>query len=131
KGFKRLERFVFILKLLVTPRQFIYFSCVLVGISSALAVILLKTFAHWVYNFAQYLDGILHLPYSNSLLPIIGILLTVLVVTKLLDGSIQKGTSHIMYAVARKGGMMPFKQMYSQIITSSFTVGLGGSAGLE
>ncbi len=131
KSFKKLERFVFILKSLLTPRQFIYFSCVLVGISSALAVIILKAFAHLVYNFAQYLNNLLHLPYSNSILPIIGILVTVIIVKKLLDGSIQKGTSHIMYAVAKKGSIMPIKQMYSQILTSSFTVGLGGSAGLE
>lgn len=131
KQFKRLERFVFLLKTMLTPRQFIYLSCILVGVSSALAVIFLKTFAHWVYTSAQYLDGYLHLPYSNSLLPIIGIVLTVFVVSKFLDGSIQKGTSHIMYAVAKNGGILPKKQLYSQIITSSLTVGLGGSAGLE
>ena len=91
---------------MLTPRQFIYLSCVLVGVSSALAVIFLKTFAHWVYTSAQYLDGYLHLPYSNSLLPVIGIILTVLVVSKFLDGSIQKGTSHIMYAVAKNGGIL-------------------------
>uniref|UniRef100_UPI00404B397C chloride channel protein n=1 Tax=Flavobacterium sp. TaxID=239 RepID=UPI00404B397C len=51
--------------------------------------------------------------------------------SKFLDGSIQKGTSHIMYAVAKNGGILPKKQLYSQIITSSLTVGLGGSAGLE
>ena len=101
KLFRRLERLVFVIKTMLTPRQFIYLSCVLVGISSALAVIFLKTFAHWVYTSAQYLDGYLHLPYSNSLLPVIGIVLTVFVVAKFLDGSIQKGTSHIMYAVAK------------------------------
>ncbi|WP_264559032.1 chloride channel protein [Flavobacterium sp. N2270] len=131
KLFKRLERFIFVLKTMLTPRQFIYLSCILVGISSALAVIFLKTFAHWVYTSAQYLDGYLHLPYSNSLIPVIGIVLTVFVVAKFLDGSIQKGTSHIMYAVAKNGGILPKKQMYSQILTSSLTVGLGGSAGLE
>jgi CIC family chloride channel protein len=131
KNFKRLERFIFLLKTFLTPRQFIYFSCVLVGISSALAVIILKAFAHKVYQFSQYLDGFLHLPYSNSILPIIGIVLTVFVVHKFLDGSIQKGTSHIMYAVAKNSGILPKKQLYSQIITSSLTVGLGGSAGLE
>lgn len=131
KIFKRLERFVFLLKTLLTPRQFIYFSCVLVGISSSLAVIILKIFSHKVYQFSQYLDGFLHLPYSNSILPIIGIVLTVFVVQKFLDGSIQKGTSHIMYAVAKNNGILPKKQLYSQIITSSLTVGLGGSAGLE
>jgi len=131
KNFKKLERYIFLLKTFLTPRQFIYLSCVLVGISSALAVIILKTFAHSVYTFSQYLDGYLNLPYSNSTLPIIGILLTVFVVKKFLDGSIEKGTSHIMYAVAKKGGILPKKQLYSQIITSSLTVGLGGSAGLE
>ena len=131
KKFKRLERFLFVLKAMLTPRQFIYLSCVLVGVSSALAVIVLKTFAHWVYKFAQYLDSFLHLPYSNSAFPIIGILLTVFIVKKILNGELHKGTAQIMNAVARKNGILPRKQMYSQIITSSFTVGMGGSAGLE
>jgi len=131
KNFRRLERFVFLLKSLLTPRQFIYLSCVLVGISSALAVIILKTFAHWVFKMSQQLDDFLHLPYSNSTLPIIGIVITVIIVKKVLDGSIEKGTSQIMYAVAKKRGIMPRKQMFAQIITSSFTVGMGGSAGLE
>ncbi|MEZ4853390.1 chloride channel protein [Flavobacterium sp.] len=131
KTFKRFEQFLFLIKSLITPRQFIYVSCVLVGISSALAVIVLKFFAHSVYNFAQYLDSFLHLPYSNSIFPIIGILLTVFIIKKFLDGSIQKGSGAILHAIAKKGGIMPRKQMYSQIITSSFTVGMGGSAGLE
>lgn len=129
--FRRLERFIFLLKSLLTPRQFIYLSCVLVGISSALAVIILKTFAHWVFKSSQKLDDILHLPFSNSTLPIIGIIITVIIIKKVLDGSIEKGTSQIMYAVAKKRGIMPRKQMFAQIITSSFTVGMGGSAGLE
>lgn len=131
KTFRRLERLLFLIKSLISPRQFIYLSCVLVGVSSALAVIVLKTFAHWVYKFAQYLDSYLHLPYSNSAFPIIGILLTVFIVKKFLDGELHTGTAQIMNAVARKNGILPRKQMYSQIITSSFTVGMGGSAGLE
>lgn len=131
KNFKRLEAFLFFLKSILSNRQFMYLSCVLVGISSAFAVIVLKTFAHSVFVFANYIDRILHLPYSNSILPIIGILLTAWVVKKFLDGSIEKGTSQIMIAVAKKSGIMPRKQMYAQIITSSLTVGMGGSAGLE
>ena len=53
KNFRRLEGFIFYLKSLILPRQFIYLACFLVGVSSALAVIVLKTFAHWVYVFAQ------------------------------------------------------------------------------
>ena len=58
-------------------------------------------------------------------------LLTVFVVKKFLSGTIQKGTSQILYAVAKKASIIPRKQMYAQIITSSLTVGMGGSAGLE
>ncbi|MEY4039056.1 MAG: hypothetical protein RIR67_1368, partial [Bacteroidota bacterium] len=33
-------------------KQFIFLSAVLVGISAAFAVIVLKAFAHWVFTFA-------------------------------------------------------------------------------
>lgn len=115
----------------IGDKQFIFLSAVLVGISAALAVILLKAFAHGVFSFATYVSRILKLGFLNSFLPIIGILLTVVVIKKLLGGTIQKGTSQILYAVAKKASIIPGKQMYAQIITSSLTVGMGGSAGLE
>ena len=125
------EQYFSKLKLVLEPRQFLYVSSVLVGLSAALAVIVLKTFAHNVFVFSQYLNKELHLPYSKSTLPIIGILLTVFVIKNFLNGNIQKGTSQIMYAVAKKRSVIPGQQMYAQIITSSLTVGMGGSAGLE
>jgi CIC family chloride channel protein len=128
---RRIETLFFILKNLLPERHFVYLSCVLVAVSTAFAVIILKAFAHNVFLLANYINGYLKLPYINSILPVVGILLTVLVVKRLLDGKIEKGSSRILYAVAKKGGIMPRKQMYSQIITSSLTVGLGGSAGLE
>ncbi|MEO8534867.1 MAG: chloride channel protein [Flavobacterium sp.] len=131
KYFRRLESIIALGQSLMTPKQFIFLSSVLIGISCSLAVIILKTFAHSVFSFATYINGILKLSFINSLLPIIGILLTVLVVKKVLSGTIQKGTSQILYAVAKKASIIPKKQMYAQIITSSLTVGLGGSAGLE
>lgn len=128
---RHLETLFFVLKSLLSERHFIYLSCVLVSISTAFAVIVLKSFAHNVFLFANYLNGFLKLPYTNSILPILGIVLTVFVVRRILDGKIEKGSSRILYAVAKKGGIMPRRQMYAQIITSSLTVGLGGSAGLE
>lgn len=128
---RRLESVFFLAKTILSERNFIYLSAVAVAISCALAVIILKSFAHNVFKFANYANGYLHLPYANSTFPIIGILLTVFVIRRFLDGSIEKGSSRILYAVAKKGGIMPKKQMYAQIITSSLTVGLGGSAGLE
>ena len=131
KILSKLEAIIAIAQSLLSPKQFIFMSAVLVGISAAFAVIVLKTFAHGVFSFATYVSGILKLGFLNSILPIIGILLTVFVVKKVLGGSIQKGTSQILYAVAKKASIIPKKQMYAQIVTSSLTVGLGGSAGLE
>ena len=131
KFFYKFEQLIVWAQSKLTNKQFIFLSSVLVGISAALAVIILKTFAHWVFAFATRINKILNLYFIDSILPILGILLTVLVVKKVLGGTIEKGTSQILYAVAKKASIIPKKQMYAQIITSSLTVGLGGSAGLE
>lgn len=131
KYFYKLENIIAWSQSLLTPKQFIFLSSILVGISSGFAVIILKTFAHKVYSFATYINRILELSFINSVLPIFGILLTVFVIKRFLGGTIEKGTSQILYAVAKKASIIPKKQMYAQIVTSSLTVGLGGSAGLE
>lgn len=131
KYLSKLEIIIEWAKSIMTEKQFIFLSSVLVGISSAFAVIALKTFAHWVFSFATYINGILKLSFINSVLPIAGLILTVFVVKRLLGGSIEKGTPQILYSVAKKASIIPEKQMYAHIMTSSLTVGLGGSAGLE
>jgi CIC family chloride channel protein len=129
--FRRAENLIFLLKDKVSERNFIYLASVAVAITCSFAVIILKSFAHNIFLWANDINGFLKLPYINSLLPVAGILLTVFVIRNFLNNNLEKGSSKILYAVARKGGIVPKKQMYAQIITSSLTVGLGGSAGLE
>ena len=93
KGMRRLETVFFMAKAVLSERNFIYLSSVAVAVSCALAVIILKNFAHNVFLFANYVNQYLKLPYANSIFPIIGILLTVIVIRKFLDGSIEKGSS--------------------------------------
>jgi chloride channel protein, CIC family len=131
KILNKLETLIVYAQSKLSEKQFIFLSSVLVGISAAFAVIVLKTFAHAVFSFATYVNGILKLSFINSILPIIGIILTIIVIKNVLGGTIEKGTSQILFAVAKKASIIPAKQMYAQIITSSLTVGLGGSAGLE
>ena len=129
--FRHVENFFFMLRDLLDERHFIYVSSVIVALSCSAAVIILKIFAHQIFVWANIINSYLKLPYINSLLPIAGILLTVFVIKNLLDNNLEKGSSKILYAVAKKGGIIPKKQMYAQMLTSSLTVGLGGSAGLE
>ncbi|MFK7001128.1 chloride channel protein [Flavobacterium oreochromis] len=129
--FARLEYFFFKAKAILSERNFLYLSSVAIAISVSFAVIFLKTFAHKVFIWANLLNKYLKLPYPNSMLPIIGLILTVLVIKRFLGGSIEKGSAKILHSIAKKGGIVPRKQMYAQIMTSSLTVGMGGSAGLE
>ncbi len=135
KTFRKIEKVVIYMlvwiKLITTPRQFLLLSSVIVGLFSGMAVVLLKTFAYWVFVFANYLDRILELPYSNSILPIIGIMLTIFITQRFLGGHLEKGLSQIMHSVARKKSILPKRQIFAQIITNSLTVGFGGSAGVE
>lgn len=114
----------------LTRKQFIIFSSVLVGVSVGLAAVVLKMFTHFIFMAASfYNEG--NGKYLFLMMPVIGVFLTVVVVQKFLKGKLEKGISHIHYNVVKNSSIVPREQMYAQIITSSLTVGLGGSAGLE
>ena len=68
KLFNKLEELIVWGQSKLTNKQFIFLSSVLVGISAALAVIVLKTFAHWVYAFAIRINKILNLNFIFFLL---------------------------------------------------------------
>jgi CIC family chloride channel protein len=114
----------------LSKRQFILLSSVLVGLSVGLAAIVLKLFVHFIFLAATYKE-LGSMKYLFLILPFIGILLTVIVVKKILHGKLDKGLSHIHFALSKKSSSVPKEQMYAQILTSSLTVGFGGSAGLE
>jgi len=115
----------------LSKRQFLIFGSMLVGLTAGLGAVILKTFVHYIrkviihdYHFKlQY--------YIYLFLPLIGILLTVYFVKKVLHGKLGRGTANILHAISKKSAILPKDQMVSHIITSSLTVGLGGSAGLE
>ncbi len=113
-------------------KQFLIISSVLVGTSAGLAAVVLKLFVHFI---RQYIleDHLLNLDfkYIYLLMPLIGIGITVFIVQRFFKGKLSRGTTNILLSIAKKGSFLPFRQMYSHIITSGITVGFGGSAGLE
>ena len=113
-------------------KQFLIFSSVLVGLSAGLAAVILKSFVfiirqYFLENYLLQFDY----KYLYLILPLIGIGLTVLIVKYFFRNQLERGTSSILYTIAKKSSFLPFHQMYSHIITSGLTVGFGGSAGLE
>lgn len=128
--FNRIKQVIRWLQTKLSKKQFILLSSVLVGLSAGMAAIVLKVFAHYIFNAAS-LNEKFGIPYLYLFLPLLGILITVLIIKKILKSKLDKGLSQIHYSVAHKSSMMPKEQMYAQILTSSFTVGFGGSSGLE
>lgn len=63
--------------------------------------------------------------------PVVGILLATAYTWIFRKGKLGRGISNVVENIDTKGGYMEKDKMYSHMITSSLTVGLGGSMGLE
>lgn len=114
----------------LSKKQFIFLSSVLIGFTAGMAAVILKTFVHFIYLAATY-EKLSDFRYMYLLLPLIGLILTVFVVKRFLNNSLNKGLAQIHYAIAKRSSILPVNQTYDQVITSSITVGFGGSVGLE
>jgi CIC family chloride channel protein len=102
-----------------------------VGCSAGLAGVLLKSLVHYIHfiitSKVHFTEQILF----YGLFPFCGIVLTTLIVIYFFKGQDRKGIPAILYEIARNSSLVSPVKMYSQIVQSAVTVGLGGSAGLE
>lgn len=113
----------------LSPKQFVIFSAILIGLTAGLAAVFLKLFVHFILKTIE-----VHSPdeqFFMALCPLFGITLCVLYIHYLNGNKLGKGIANILYAIAKKSSLLPKDQTYSHIISSALTVGFGGSAGLE
>ena len=113
----------------VTPKQFIIFGSILIGLTAGIAAVFLKFFVHFLITHIEYLSS--GNPFFIALFPFVGISLCALYIHYLNGNRLGKGIANILYAIAKKSSILPKDQTYSHIISSALTVGFGGSAGLE
>ena len=100
----------------------------LVGFASGLVAVLLKTLVH---HLQHWIKEIPVSRFSYLLFPAIGLVITVFIIRHFFGGHIEKGIAMVLKAIARKSSFIPLNHTYLHVITSSITVGLGGSVGLE
>lgn len=129
-GIGRVERWLKWLQYHLSKKQFILIASILVGLSAGLAAVVLKTFVHYIFLIATY-DKLSDFRFLYLVLPGIGLLFTVLVIKYGLKNKLTKGLPQVHAAIAKKNSSMPDHLMYDQVLTSSVTVGFGGSTGLE
>jgi CIC family chloride channel protein len=115
----------------LSQRQLLLLASSLVGLFSGLTAIVLKTFVHWINTRATlYAEGYQQF-FLFTLFPVVGIGLSVAYVRVMLKKGLKRGSSEIVYSIAKKSSNISADQVHGQIVTSGLTVGLGGSVGLE
>jgi CIC family chloride channel protein len=115
----------------ISIRNFLIIASIFVGFVSAMAAVILKIFVHWLHGIPVYFSKISTNHLWFIYMPLVGILLSVIITKAFFKGHLEKGLGSILFAISRKKAKIDPDKMYSHVITSGITIGLGGSAGLE
>ena len=102
----------------------------LVGVCSGLAAVLLT----WcIDGIKSLLDSSVSLPYNLQylILPGIGMLISLLLLRYVIRDNISHGVTKVLLAVSRGESKIRPHNMWSSMLTSSITIGFGGSVGAE
>lgn len=113
--------------------QFLILSGILVGTTSGFAGVVLKMLVHYIHYLITAKFRFEQQIIFYIVFPLLGITLSTLigiVLFKVKAGT-RKGIPAILYDIAQNSSIVAPIKMYSQIVQSAITVGLGGSAGLE
>ncbi|HTA83704.1 MAG TPA: chloride channel protein [Bacteroidia bacterium] len=113
----------------LSPRNFFLLLSIVVGIVAGLAAVALKQATHGLDTLLEvHKKGI---NYWLLIFPVIGIFLATVYTWVVQKGKLGRGISNVVNNIYHKSSYMEKDKMYSHIITSSLTVGFGGSMGLE
>ena len=113
---------------------FVSILSVIIGILSAFAAFLFKTLVHDIRHlltigiFKEYGQ---YAQLAYVVLPIIGIILTVLFLKFILKRRLGHGVPNVLYSISRNAARLKPSNMYASIVASALTIGFGGSAGVE
>ncbi|RKR82346.1 CIC family chloride channel protein [Mucilaginibacter gracilis] len=111
-------------------KNFLLYGSAVVGLIGGLAAVLLKYLVHLMEDVSLNISGhLFHILYI--FLPAVGILLTVAYQHLINRDKIEKGIGSVLANVKTNRSNIAFNNIYSHLITSSLTVGFGGSSGLE
>ena len=115
----------------ISERQFILLLSLVVGVFTAFAALLLKYLISLIHGFISGHLFVNHENYSLLVYPLIGIFLSGLFIRYIVRDDIGHGVTKILYALSKKNGRIKPHNMYSSVIASAITIGMGGSVGAE
>lgn len=122
------QRLFNLIRTRLSRAQLIVLLAVLTGLVSGMLAALMKGLVHMIHS------GILEYQQHSFyylLYPMAGLLLSAFLIHRFFGGYIERGIAMVLRSIARKGSFIPLSHTWVHVLTSSVTVGLGGSAGLE
>lgn len=114
----------------ISQRKLILILALLVGTACGFASVLLHFLIHNIRSLATgWIDGSMSFMYA--ILPGLGMLISLLLVKYLVRDNIGHGVTKVLVAVSKNESRIKAHNMWSSIITSGITIGMGGSVGAE
>ncbi|PID91844.1 MAG: chloride channel protein [Bacteroidetes bacterium] len=111
--------------------QFLYLLAAIVGFGVGLAAVVIKNLVHFTRtSLLQFFQGE-HNSFYLFVSPLVGIALVVLFIRYINKRPVGHGIPGVLFAISKNNGIIRRHNLYSSIITSTLTVGFGGSVGLE
>jgi len=102
-----------------------------VGILSGTGAAIMKNAVHFLKSLIHTTDFETASTGLFFIYPFIGVSLTVLFVKYIIKDKVGHGIPSVLYAISRNNAYMKLHNTFSSIVTSTLTVGFGGSVGLE
>lgn len=125
------QRFLILKLKKLSNKQLMLIFSILTGVICGFAAISIK----WLIHFVETtLVSWIPIEKGSILLfayPMVGILITILFVRYYVKDNIGHGVTKVLYAISRRNSKIKRHNMYTSMIASSLTIGMGGSVGAE
>ncbi|MCG8410631.1 MAG: chloride channel protein [Bacteroidales bacterium] len=115
----------------IDDKKFMIFLSILIGVVVGFAAVIIKNSVHLIQNLLTNNLGTQDHNYMYFAYPAIGILLVLIFTKYIIHRPVGHGIPTTLYAISKNNGKIKKHNMFSSIIASAFTVGFGGSVGLE
>lgn len=112
-------------------KTFLIITSVIIGIVTGLSAVLLKQLVHFIQWLLQFNADKQSQNYFFLIYPLIGVLISVFLIRLIVKKKFYKGISSIIFSIFKRSSIIDRHLTYMHIPTSAFTVGFGGSVGLE
>lgn len=111
--------------------RFVILLSLIIGVLCGLAAQLLKFMIHFISTFLTSHVNLTDANYIYLIYPAVGILVCFLFVKYIVKDNISHGVTRVLHAISQRKSRLKKKFMWASMISSSITIGFGGSVGAE